>query len=84
MVHPILPLAIVSAMISVIMAIIIVDTDYVIGANQNNVATAANMPFAVDIHVPPSIEAGDAVFGAPHFRVELHWMDNFGERHCEE
>jgi hypothetical protein len=83
-VHLVLPLAIVSAIISVIAAIMIVDADPIIGMNQRNVATAASMPFTVDIHVPPAVEAGDAVFGAPHFRVEPHWMDNFGERHCEE
>jgi hypothetical protein len=53
-------------------------------APQAQVATAANMPFPVDIHTEPKVKTGDATLSSPYFRLETHWMDNFGERHCEE
>ena len=53
-------------------------------SQQPQVATAANMPFPVDIHTEPKVKTGDATLSSPYFRLETHWMDNFGERHCEE
>jgi hypothetical protein len=54
------------------------------GENEQNVATAASLPYRTDLHAKPKVLVGDAAQGAPYFRVETHWMDNFGERHCEE
>lgn len=54
------------------------------GGNQQNVATAASLPYRTDLHVQPKVLTGDAALGAPYFRIEPHWMDNFGENHCEE
>jgi hypothetical protein len=51
---------------------------------QEQVATAATLPFAVDLHTAPDLKKGDAALSSPTFRIETHWMDNFGERHCEE
>lgn len=51
---------------------------------QTQVATAAGMPFPVDLHTEPKVKMGDATLSSPFFRLETHWMDNFGERHCEE
>src|SRR5262245_29272140 len=45
---------------------------------------ARSLPYNVDVHDEPKVRAGDAALGIPHFRVYPHWMDNFGERHCEE
>lgn len=81
-VHPILLLAVVSAI--ALTLILILDSNSILGIGQDNVTTAASMPFRVDLHVPPQVQVGDAVYGSPYFRVEPHWMDNFGERHCEE
>ena len=53
-------------------------------APQAQVATAASLPFPVDIHTEPKVKTGDATLSSPYFRLETHWMDNFGERHCEE
>lgn len=81
-VHPILLLAGVSA--TALTLILILDSLSILGMGQDDVATAASMPFRVDLHAPPQVQVGDAVHGTPYFRVEPHWMDNFGERHCEE
>lgn len=52
--------------------------------SQEQVAAAATLPFAVDLHTAPELKAGDAALSSPTFRLETHWMDNFGETHCEE
>lgn len=48
------------------------------------VAVAANLPFELDLHAEPKLKVGDATLSSPIFRLETHWMDNFGEMHCEE
>lgn len=45
---------------------------------------ASRLPYFVDVHDEPKLKAGDASLGTPYFRIYPHWMDNFGERHCEE
>lgn len=45
---------------------------------------ASRLPHFVDVHDEPKLKAGDASLGTPYFRIYPHWMDNFGERHCEE
>jgi hypothetical protein len=45
---------------------------------------ARSIPYFVDVHNEPDVRAGDAALGIPYFRIYPHWMDNFGERHCEE
>lgn len=45
---------------------------------------ASRLPYFVDVHNEPKVKAGDASLGTPYFRIYPHWMDNFGERHCEE
>lgn len=81
--HPVLLLAIISAAALTLLVggNLLAGTPLV---GQENVATAASLPFRVDLHEPPDVKVGDAVYGNPYFRVEPHWMDNFGERHCEE
>jgi len=62
-----------------------------ISGNNNSVAggllqegEASRLPYFVDVHNEPKVKAGDASMGTPYFRIYPHWMDNFGERHCEE
>ncbi len=45
---------------------------------------ASRLPYFVNVHSEPTLKAGDASLGTPYFRIFPHWMDNFGERHCEE
>jgi hypothetical protein len=45
---------------------------------------ARSLPYFVDVHSEPKLKAGDAALGVPYFWIYPHWMDNFGERHCEE
>lgn len=45
---------------------------------------ASRLPYFVDVHNEPKLKAGDASLGTPYFRIYPHWMDNFGEQHCEE
>lgn len=81
--HPVLLLAIISAAALTLL----VGGNLLAGiplGGQENIATAASLPFRVDLHEPPDVKVGDATHGNPYFRVEPHWMDNFGERHCEE
>ncbi|MGI0005709.1 MAG: hypothetical protein ACREAO_03920 [Nitrososphaera sp.] len=82
-VPPVFLIAVVAAVISSI----VVASAFVGGSSiapQAQVATAASMPFPVDIHTEPKVKTGDATLSSPYFRLETHWMDNFGERHCEE
>jgi hypothetical protein len=80
---PIFLLAAVAAVASsIILASVFVNGSIV--APEPQVATAATMPFPVDLHTEPKVKTGDATLSSPYFRIETHWMDNFGERHCEE
>ena len=82
-VPPVFLIAVVAAVISsIILASAFVGGSSI--APQAQVATAASMPFPVDIHTEPKVKTGDATLSSPYFRLETHWMDNFGERHCEE
>lgn len=47
-------------------------------------ATAASLPFLVDVHTEPKIKVGDAEVGSAYLKINPHWMDNFGEMGCEE
>ena len=82
-VHPVLLLALVSAASVIIIASIFVNGNLA-GENPQNFATAASLPYRTDLHDASRVLVGDATQGAPYFRIEPHWMDNFGERHCEE
>jgi hypothetical protein len=82
-VHPVLLLALVSAASVIIIASIFVNGNLA-GENPQNFATAASLPYRTDLHDASRVLVGDATLGAPYFRIEPHWMDNFGERHCEE
>ncbi len=80
------PVFLIAAVAAVISSIILASA-FVGGSSiapQAQVATAASMPFPVDIHTEPKVKTGDATLSSPYFRLETHWMDNFGERHCEE
>lgn len=79
---PIILLAIAAVASGMILAIMFAGGSSV--APQAQVATAATMPFSVDLHTEPKVKTGDATLSSPYFRLETHWMDNFGERHCEE
>jgi hypothetical protein len=74
--------AITAAALSIIVLIALVSGNSI--TPQVQVATGASLPFPVDIHTEPKIKTGDATLSSPYFRLETHWMDNFGERHCEE
>lgn len=82
-VNPLLLLSVVTAGATLVAASILFNGNSFTGSQQN-IATAASLPFTADLHVQPEVITGDAILGAPYFRVEPHWMDNFGERHCEE
>ena len=63
----------------------------IFGSNNNPIGggflqegEASRLPYFVDVHDEPKVKAGDASLGTPYFRIYPHWMDNFGERHCEE
>lgn len=47
-------------------------------------ATAASLPFLVDVHTEPKLKVGDAEAGSSYLQINPHWMDNFGEMGCEE
>lgn len=86
--YPVLLGAIAAAAViaSVLLAAVLANGNYALLAPgpQEQVATAATLPFAVDLHAAPDLRTGDAALSSPTFRLETHWMDNFGERHCEE
>lgn len=56
----------------------------IFGSNNVPNVEASRLPYYVDVHDEPKVKAGDASLGTPYFRIYPHWMDNFGERHCEE